>query len=240
MMLGTATLDALQRIAERASDVLAAYQPGAFPLHHDVAGTRGPLPAADPLSVAAPPDAWFVAADREGARTFTRAGTLHLGDDGVLATADGSAILGYAGAAGTLTPLRVPDPDRVLGRATNARIAADGTLAYTRVAIDPRTRERTLETVALGRIALARFPAGSLPQRIDATHARGIAGVVPHLGVPAEATFAPLVTSARDTGNVDIDVSLQKLAEAYVAFSAMQAANKAQGDGNKVVMDLLK
>jgi flagellar basal body rod protein FlgG len=240
MMLGTTTLDALQRIAERANDVLAAYRPGAFPAHADVAGGSAPLPSSDPLSAVAPPGAWFVTLDGSGVRTFTRAGTFHVGSDGVLAAADGDAVLGVAGGSTTLAPLRVPDPDRLLGRASGARITADGTVAYTRASIDPRTRERTTETVTLGRIALARFPAGSAPLRLDATHAGGVAGVVPHLGVPADATFAPLTIAARDTGNVDVDASLQKLAEAYVAFSALQAANKAQGDGNKTVMDLLK
>jgi flagellar basal body rod protein FlgG len=240
MMLGTSTLDALQRIAERANDVLAAYRPGAFPVHGDVAAARDPLPVADPLSVAAPPDAWFVTGDGNGARTFTRAGTLHVGADGTVQTDDGADVLGFVDGGTTLAPLRVPEPDRALGRAADARIASDGTVAYTRASIDPRTRARTLEAVALGRIALARFPAGSAPQRIDATHFSGVPGVVPHLGVPADGTFAPLATSARDRGNVDVDASLQKLTEAYVAFAAMQAARKAQGAGDKVVMDLLK
>jgi hypothetical protein len=63
---------------------------------------------------------------------------------------------------------------------------------------------------------------------------------VPHVGLPADGTFPPLATGARDAGSIDLDASLRKLSEAYVAFSAMQAAHKAQGDGSKVVMDLLK
>jgi flagellar basal body rod protein FlgG len=238
-MLGSSTLDALQRIAERANDVLAAYRPGAFPLRSDVAGARDPLPVADPMSVVAPAGAWFLTADG-GTRTFTRAGVLRVADDGTLQTGDGACVLGLTAGATAPAPLRVPDPDRVLGRAASARIASDGTVTYTRASIDPRTQVRTLETVALGRIALARFPAGSAPQRIDATHFGGIPGVVPHVGLPADGTFAALATSARDRGNVDVDASLQKLAEAYVAFAAMQAAHKAQGAGDKVVMDLLK
>ena len=39
---------------------------------------------------------------------------------------------------------------------------------------------------------------------------------------------------------VTLQGGLQRLSEAYVAFSALQAANKAQGAGSKVVMDLLK
>jgi hypothetical protein len=239
-MLGAATLDALQRIADRANDVLTAFRPGAFPLHSDVAAARPPVASTDPLSVAAAPDAWFVTADPAGGRAYTRAGTFHVGDDGTLRADDGAAVLGTGAGGTTLGPLRVPDADRILGRATGLRIAGDGTVAYTRVAIDPRTRERTLEPVVVGRLALARFPAGSAPQRLDATHVGGVAGVVPHVGLPADGTFPPLATGARDAGSIDLDASLRKLSEAYVAFSAMQAAHKAQGDGSKVVMDLLK
>ena len=238
-MLGSSTIDALQRIADRANDVLSAYGPGAFPLRSDVAGRHAPLPVADPLSVVAPPGTWFVTTDTGGARTFTRAGGFRLAEDGVLRASDGVAVLGLARDA-TLQPLRVADPDRTLGRALGARIASDGTVSYSRSTIDPRTHERRTESIVVGRIALARFPAGSAPQRIDATHARSMPGIVPHIGAPADGTFAPLVTSARDTGSVDLDAGLQKLADAYVAFSALQAAQKAQGAGDKVVMDLLK
>ena len=239
MMLGTTTLDALQRIADRANDVLSAYGPGAFPAHADVAAPRAPLPATDPLSVAAPPGTWFVTADAAGTRTYTRAGSFHIADDGTLQTADGALVLGSTHGA-PLQPLRVPEPDRLLGHAAGARIAGDGSVIYSRTSIDPQTRERTLESLTIGRIALARFPAGSAPQRIDATHFSGVPGVVPHVGLPADAAFAPLATGARDAGNVDLDTGLQKLAEAYIAFSALQAAHKAQGAGDKVVMDLLK
>jgi flagellar basal body rod protein FlgG len=240
MMLGTSSLDALQRIADRANDVLAAYRPGAFPLHLDVARARAPVAAADPLSVAAPPGAWFVTAGDSGDRTFTRDGSLHVDSGGTLRAGDGAAVLGYPPGASTLAPLQLPATDRVLGRAANLRVASDGTVNYARASIDPQTRERTAETVVVGRIALARFPAGSAPQRIDAVHFAGVAGVVPHVGAPADGAFAPLAINARDTGSVDLDLGLQKLNDAYIAFSALQAAHKAQGDGNKVVMDLLK
>jgi flagellar basal body rod protein FlgG len=240
MMLATSALDALQRIADRANDVLSAYGPGAFPLHADVATAHAPLPSADPLSVAAPPGAWFVTSDAGGARTYTRAGTFALGADGTLRAPDGSAVLGTTADGSAPGPLRVPELDRVLGRVAGARLAADGTLSYARSAIDPRTRERADETVVVGRVALARFPAGSLPQRLDATRFAGVAGVVPHLGAPADGTFPALATFARDAGNVDLDAGLQKLTEAYVAFSALQAVHTAEGAGGKVVMDLVK
>jgi flagellar basal body rod protein FlgG len=198
------------------------------------------LPNDDPLSVAAPPGAWFVTLDDRGTRTYTRAGGFHLGTDGTLQTLDGARVLGTPLAGGVLAPLRVPEPDRTLGRGTDIHLEDDGVLAYTRTSIDPRTRERSQERTIVGRVALARFPAGSNPQRLDATHFGAVAGVVPHLGAPADGGFAALTTRARDAGSIDIDMGLQRLSEAYVAFSALQAAHKAQGAGNKVVMDLLK
>jgi flagellar basal body rod protein FlgG len=239
-MLAPASLDALKRIADRANDVLAAYTPGAIPRYGDVSGTIAPLPSDDPLSVAAPPGSWFATLDDRGARTYTRAGSFHAGADGTLQTVDGARVLGTSAGGNVLAPLRLPEPDRTLGRCTDVRVEDDGVLAYTRTSIDPRTRERSIERAVVGRIALARFPAGSSPQRLDATHFGAVAGVVPHVGAPADGSFAALATHARDIGNVDIDTGLQRLSEAYVAFSALQAANKAQGAGSKVIMDLLK
>jgi flagellar basal body rod protein FlgG len=239
-MLAAASLDALKRIADRANDVLAAYAPGAVPRFGDVTARLRPQPVDDPLSVAAPPGTWFVTVDERGARTYTRAGTFHVGDDGTLQSIDGARVLGTLNANGTLAPLALPEPDRTLGRCGDVHVDSDGVVAYTRTSIDPRTREGSAERVIVGRIALARFPAGGNPQRIDATHFRAVAGIVPHVGAPADGAFSALATHARDTGAVDLDTGLQRLSDAYVAFSALQAANKAQGESAKVVMDLLK
>jgi flagellar basal body rod protein FlgG len=238
--LGTATLEALKHIADRANDVLAAYTPGAVPRFGDVNGAAAPLPFDDPLSVAAPPGSWFVTLDDRGARTYTRAGGFHIGADGTLQTIDGARVLGTSAEGAPLAPLRLPEPDRTLGRCADIHLEDDGHLVYTRTSIDPRTRERSVERAVVGRVALARFPAGGNPQRLDATHFGSVAGVVPHLGAPADGGFPTLATRVRDTGNVDIDAGLQRLTEAYVAFSALQAAHKAEGTGSKVVMDLLK
>jgi len=239
-MLAPASLDALKRIADRANDVLAAYTSGAIPRFGDVSASKAPLPSDDPLSVAAPPGAWFVTLDERGARTYTRAGGFHIGSDGTLQTVDGARVLGTSAGGGVLAPLRLPEPDRTLGRCTDVHLEGDGVLAYSRISIDPRTRERSLERSAVGRIALARFPAGANPQRVDATHFAAVAGVVPHLGAPADGAFAELATHARDVGSIDIDLGLQRLTDAYVAFSALAAAQSAQRADSKVTMDLLK
>jgi flagellar basal body rod protein FlgG len=241
-MIAAATADALNRIAARAQDVARAYTAGGFASSNDVNTARAPQFAADALSVAAPPNAYFVTERPNGARSFTRDGGFTV-ERGILRGADGSAILGYPGsdARGTLpVPLTLPANDVALGRCTNVRVESDGTLSYTRSTIDPRTTERSVERVTAGRIALARFPAGTQPVRLDERHVGAPQGIPAHLGTPADGTFAGLATYARDTGTVDVDTSLAKLSEAYRAFSALAAANKARGGTDQTAMDLLK
>jgi flagellar basal body rod protein FlgG len=241
-MISPATADALSRIAARAQDVMRAYTPGGFAASADVNTARPAAYAVDPLSVAAPPQAYFVTQSPTGVRTYTRDGGFTL-DGGALRTAEGLAVLGYpAGdARGTLpVPLTLPAGDAALGRCTNVRIESDGTLSYSRTAIDPRTTERSVERVTAGKIALARFPAGTQPIRLDERHVGAPQGIAAHLGTPADGTFAGLATYARDTGAVDIDTSLDKLSEAYRAFSALAAVNRARGGADQTAMDLLK
>jgi len=242
MMLGAATLDALDRIASRANDLREAYRAGSIPAHSDVRGPNLVAPSTDPMNVAAPPGAWFAVRDAAGQRAYTRDGRLQI-DGGVLRTVSGDEILGYPGgdARGAVpVPLRVPAADGALGRTADARVEPDGTVAYTRAAIDPRTGERSVERVTLGTLALARFPAGSAPRRIDATHVAAPAGVVPHLGTPGDGTFPPVAPSTRDVGALDLDTGLERLAEAYRAFEALRAANHARGETERAVLDLVK
>jgi hypothetical protein len=214
MMVEAATAEAVRRVAERANDVLAAFAPGAMPVYGDVRTTAAPLASSDPLSVAAPAGAWFIVSDAAGARTYTRAGNFHVDDGGTLRGAGGAAILGFTG--------------------------SDGTLAYTRSAIDPRTRERSVERAVVARLALARFPAGTAPLRIDATQAAAPEGVLPHVGRPDDGLFAPLTVHARDAGGVDLDAGLARLSEAYLTLRALHAAQRAASASQKVATDLVK
>jgi flagellar basal body rod protein FlgG len=241
-MISAATADALNRIAARAQDVARAYTAGGFAARNDVNAPRAPEFASDPLSVAAPLNAYFVTEASNGMRSLTRDGGFTL-ERGTLRGSDGSPILGYPGgdARGTLpVPLTLPAKDVALGRCADIRVESDGTVSYTRSTIDPRTTERSVERVTAGRIALARFPAGTQPVRLDERHVGAPQGIPPHLGTPADGTFAGLATYARDTGAVDVDTSLAKLSEAYRAFSALAAANKARGGTDQTAMDLLK
>jgi hypothetical protein len=209
-MLGAPFVDALDRIASRAQDVRDAYRTGAVPFNDDVRSAATVAMTTDPMSAAAPPNAWFVIRGADGERVFTRDGTLDL-RDGVLRNRDGAEVLGYpAGDARGAVPteLRLAGTDRALGRAGDARVESDGTVAYTRAAIDPRTGERRPERVVLG--------------------------------TAGDGTFPPLATSSRDAGAIDLDTGLQRLSEAYLAFEAIGAAQRARYGVDKTTLDLVK
>lgn len=239
-MIDTATAAALERIDARSNDVRNAYRSGFIPAASDVARTPQVVSSEDPLSVVLPEGAFIVTPDTAGELGYSRDGTLHV-MGGELQASDGRPVLGFTlGNRKMLVPLRVDPYDAALGRVSGERVASDGTVSYTRASIDPRTGDRRTERVALGRLALARFPAGTQPERIDAVHVRPPSGVAAQLGVPADGSFAPLATRARDLGRVDIIAGLEKMKEAYDNFEALRAAHHVRGQTEKVAMDLVK
>ena len=241
-MIGASPLDAYERVLSRAQDLRDAFRAGAVPLNDDVRTGPRIVPSSDPLSAVPPPGAWFVTRGADGVRAYERDGALAL-DDGVLRTRGGAEVLGYPGGAArgaVPVPLRIPEIDRALGRAADARVESDGTVAYARAAIDPRTGARGAERVVLGRLALARFPAGTQPARLDTTRVAAPHGVVPHLGTPGDGTFPALATGSRDAGAIDIAAGVARLDEAYRAFEALGAAVKSRASMQKTVVDLVK
>jgi flagellar basal body rod protein FlgG len=240
MFLNSALSAALDRIAERAADVRRAYTPGAIPAHDDVA-----TPAAssdftlDPLAVVASEGSYFITSDDGGHRLYTRDGALAL-RDGRLVDSAGRPIFGRAPNGDALVELRVDPVDEAVGRVRNAAIERDGTFVYDREAIDPRTGTRASQRVVAGRIALARFPAGSRLEASDGAHCTAPAGVAPTTGFAADGAFGPLQPLRRERSRVNIDESLVRLKEAYLAFDALQAAEAAKAHLGKTAMDLLK
>jgi hypothetical protein len=239
-MIDATTTAGLAEIAARERDVAHAYEPGFVPEANDVAAAPRTIRSADPLSVAAPAGTYFLASGSGDAVRFTRDGSFAL-VDGMLCGPDGRAILGFPiGEHAKLGPLRVDDFDRALGRVSQACVDSDGTLSYLRTSLDPRTGERRIERFAVGKVAVARFPAGTQPLRLDATHVTTPPGTKARVGVPGKDAFAALVPGARDLGGVDIVAGLEKVREAYDTFAAARAARHAHGSNEKTTMDLVK
>jgi hypothetical protein len=134
----------------------------------------------------------------------------------------------------------LPANDRALGRCEDAHIDADGTVAYRRTAIDPRTGERNVERRTIGRLALARFPVGTEPVRLDGAHVAAPRGVVPHLGTAGDGAFAALAPASREAGSVDIAAGVERLNEAYRQFEALGAAFRSRAHVQKTALDLVK
>lgn len=240
MFLNPSLTGALDRIAERAADVRRAYTPGAVPQHDDVATPSSVSDfTLDPLSVVAPDGAYFLANDARATTSYTRDGAFTL-RDGVLVDEGGRAILGRKAPGAPLAELRVDGVDRALGRVADASIEPDGAFAYYRNVVDPRTARRERQRVVVGRLALARFPAGTRLEIADGIPGRAPAGVTPVVGAPADGDFAALTPMRRERSRIDVDASLARLKEAYLAFDALQAAEMAKAHLGKTAMDLLK
>jgi flagellar basal body rod protein FlgG len=232
---------ALDRITERAADVRRAFTPGALPQHNDVAASlqRSDF-TLDPLSVALPDGAYFMTTDARGRTVYARDGTFAIAG-ARLVDARGNAVLGRRmPPGGPLSDLRVDSVDATLGRAANVRVEADGSLVYTRAAIDPRTGKRVASDVVVGRIALARFPAGTKLDTVDGGSFFAPHGVAPHTGVAGDGVFGTLVPMRRERSRVDLDASLLRLKDAYVAFDALAAAETAKDHFSKAAMDVVK
>jgi flagellar basal body rod protein FlgG len=240
MTVNAAIQEALDRIAQRTSDMQRAFTPGALPQFGDVT-TDAPTArvSLDPLAVAPPADAYFVTTDERGRAVYTRDGCFAI-RDGMLVGSDGRAVLGFTTPENGKSDLRVDAVDEALGRVNDVRIEADGTLAYDRTIVDPRNGVRERERVVVGRLALARFPAATRLTSTDANHVIPPPGTLPHVGRAGDGNFANVLPMRQEQSRIDFNRSLDRLEEAYVAFDALAAAHKAQGSVGKTAMDLLK
>jgi flagellar basal body rod protein FlgG len=230
---------ALDRIAERVADVRRAYIAGAVPAHDDVATPSATSTfTLDPLAVAPPEGAYFVA-EEQGQRVYSRDGSLSL-HGGALVDSGGRPIWGVTSRDTALRELRVDPVDEALGRVSDAAIERDGTLVYRRATVDPRSGARESQRVVVGRIALARFPAGTRLESSDGSHMVPPSGASPQFGLPCDGKFGALAPMQRERSRVDVDEGLARLKDAYLAFEALQAAEAAKGRLGKTAMDLLK
>uniref|UniRef100_E6Q5B1 Uncharacterized protein n=1 Tax=mine drainage metagenome TaxID=410659 RepID=E6Q5B1_9ZZZZ len=237
--VGIDTVRAFERIEEAKQRVGRAFAPGAAARPGDIASGTAPQRTLDPLSVVAPEGARFVVRLRDGSDGYTFDGGFSL-RDGALVDRNGDAVLGYARPGAPLQALHIDAVDRALHEVRNLRLDADGALRYERELFNPRDGRTERESVLAGRVALARFPAGSRLRAVDARIERAPEGVAAHLGTPGERGFAALTPHARARSAVSIDASLTRLQDAYLQLEALLAAHKAQGSVAKTTMDLLK
>jgi flagellar basal body rod protein FlgG len=232
MFLSSSLSVALDRIAERVADVRRAYTPGAVPAHDDVATASATSTFTfDPLAVAPPEGTYFVVYSRDGSLSLR---------DGALVDSGGRPICGVTSRDTALHELRVDPVDEALGRVSDAAIQKDGTLVYRRATVDPRSGNREAQRIVVGRIALARFPAGTRLESSDGSHMVPPDGTSAQFGLPSDGKFGALAPMQRERSRVDVDESLARLTDAYFAFEALQAAEAAKGHLGKTAMDLLK
>lgn len=149
---------------------------------------------------------WFVVRDRDGRRSYTRAGDFAAGADGLLRLPGGAALDG----------VRLPK------NALSITVAADGRVSA-RV-------PKQAAPVACGRVRLATFadPSSLRPQP-DGTY-RPPDGATPSLGVPDAATFGTVRQRCLERANVGVVSAMMAVLAAQRAYEAnaktVQAADE--------------
>jgi hypothetical protein len=243
-MINPGPARALAELASRAQEMLHAYEPGYETADDQIrsATLARSEPALDPMSVAGPEGAYFIGMDPSGKTFFSRDGSFRVDGQNV-GWSDGSAVIGYpTGSAAGSAPqkIRIDPVDAALGRAGDPHIEADGSVVYTRTAVDPKNGKPRKERVVAGVVALARFPAGSAVAPISASRVTSPAGSTPVLGTPGGKNFGTLVPKSRDLGSVDFETGLNQVREAFLALDAMSATARVDDRDAHVAMDLIK
>jgi len=137
-MVSASPVDAYERVAARAQDVRDAFRAGAVPLNDDVRTEVRVAPTLDPLSVVRRRGVAGHARRRRHAGLRTRRGALAARRCAAYGRRRRGARYPRGDARGAVpVPLRVPEIDAALGRAADAYVERDGTVAYTRA---PSTR----------------------------------------------------------------------------------------------------
>jgi flagellar hook protein FlgE len=212
-------------IAEVIADARRAVIPGAIGLAPDRTGALVTeptamsveyVPSASPLSVAIVGPGLFVL-DRGGVRVYSRLGKFHVDERGRLTDAAGRLVLGFAGdrrrvRTGDLLVLSVDPRDVESHRYASYRIDANGVWTGEVRGVDPKRHRREAESVPLGRLALAIFPA---PERLalgpdDALQTTPSAGT-PVFVQPGAANTAILRPHALAGASVDLQGDLARL-----------------------------
>ena len=227
MLISNSTARAVEQVELRERDTVRAAQ----------APTPGFV--LDPLSAAPPAGTYFVTAGERGQLLFTREGAFSL-RGGTLVDSSGHAMLGFREDGAALEPLQSDAIDSALGFTASARVESDGSITYERATIDPRTGARAVQRLTLGRLALARFAAGTKLTPVDAQRVAAPPAIAPHIGRAGDGNFDAVRPFARADSGADLDRELSRLQEAYLSLDALRAADTAQRGVEKTAMDLLK
>jgi flagellar basal body rod protein FlgG len=239
-MTSSGVARAVESVEQRAEDLRLLYTSGAQPNYSDAVREERIEPARDALSIALPPDSYLLAGD-PNKPTFTRDGSLAV-RDGLLVDGSGAPVLGFVqdDRSGVPRELRIEKNDALLERAQDVRVEPDGVFGYARTIVDPKTLQARVERVIVGRIALARFPAGTQLQRVDGTHARPPASVVPFVGTPNDGHFSAIFPQRRAIGRIDPDSAIARLQDAYLALRALGALERTKNGLIRGALDLVK
>ncbi len=212
-------------IAELIADARRAAIPGAIGRAPDRTGAlvteptkiaEEYVPSASPLSVAIEGPGLFVL-DRGGVRAYSRLGKFHVDERGRLTDAAGRFVLGFVGdgryaRTGDLQVLSIDPRDVESHRYASYRIDANGVWTGEVRGVDAKRHRREAESVPLGRLALAIFPA---PERLalgpdDALRPTPLAGA-PVFVQPGTANAAILRPHALAGASVDLQGDLARL-----------------------------
>ncbi len=241
-MIDASVASMLHTLDTIGNDRAHAFDPGYEPVNRDLASrsTRTIADVDNPLAVIVPPGAYLAVQGPAGA-AYSRDGQLRF-EDGELRTSAGDTVLGWAPGANLNLPpqpLRADPVDAALGRCKDVSVAADGTLSYQRTAVDARHGRVGHEKVVIGRVALARFPAGTKLERAGNDAALPADGLAPAaLAAPNTLGFGELRTHRREVASVDFVKATTRWTEAVQAYYALVEARS--HDGSKTVMDLVK
>jgi hypothetical protein len=243
-MIDPGPAQALAELAARAQEMLHAYEPGYETTDDQVRSAKlaRAEPALDAMSVAAPEGAYLIGQDPSGKTFYSRDGSLRVSGRNV-GWPDGSAVMGYpTGSArgSTPQPVRIDAVDAALGRVTEPHIEADGSVVYTRTAVNPQNGKPRPERVVAGVVALARFPAGSALPPVSASRVAPPANVTPLVSAPEAKSVGLLAPKSRDLGSIDFEAGLNQLREAYLALDALSATARVDDRDAHVAMDLIK
>lgn len=239
-MMNAGIARAIEAVEKRGDDLRMVYTGGALPNFQDAVRPERAEITGEPLALVLPPDAFLVAGD-PSKPAYTRDGALAV-RDGVLVSSDGTPVLGFreGDASGIPQPLQIEKNDAILGRAEDLRIEPDGVFGYARSVLDPKTQSTNVERVVVGRVALARFPAGTRLERVDPTHAKPPPHVVPLVGTPNDGSFASVEVQRRAAGRVDSDAAIVRLQEAYLTMRALGAEERTRNAFARGASDLVK